>query len=178
MCFLRWWRAWFVILYVLVQHFKNTSLPTNVYLDDFSPITASSRLTEQPETAGAAAGKQDVQLIQVPHLTGFHTNFWCMGCAWVSKHFLCAETMCRPTPQRYPFLCCLCPKHTTSSRLPPASLPLQWFTSSFTVSVTFYGDNVHTFFTLRTISPGLKFTEAQQEVRYQTKHFTYLFFTL
>lgn len=61
--------------YVLVQHFKNTLLPTNVYLDDFCPITASSWLVEQPETAGADAKKQDMQLKQVPHFTGFHTNF-------------------------------------------------------------------------------------------------------
>lgn len=69
-----------------------------------------------------------------------------------------------------PFLPCLHPKHTTSSLLPPPSLPLYWFTSSFPASVTFYGDDVHTFSPFAQSHPAWKITEAQQVVRYPTKH--------
>ncbi len=150
--------------YVLFQHFKNTSLLTNVYLNGFCPITASSRLTEPPGKAGTAAQKQDVRTTQVAHFTGFHTNIW------VSKHFLCTEMMCRHTSKGAPSSPVFIPniQHPLSS-LAPSSLiyilthrkrDLLWWQHSH-------------FFTLCTISPCLKFTDAQQVVRYLTKHFIY-----
>lgn len=48
----------------------------------------------------------------------------------------------------------------------PLSLPLRWFTSLFTASVTFYGDDVHTFLLFARISPCLNFTEAQKDTTY------------
>lgn len=76
----------------------------------------------------------------------------------------------KQTQQRCPLFFHLYPKHATSSLLlPPSSLiyilihskrDLLWWQRSH-------------FFTLCTVSPCLKFTEAQQVVRYSAKHFIY-----
>lgn len=157
--------------YMLFLHFKNTSLPTNVYLNDFCSIAVSSRLTEQQEMAGTAAKRQDMRTKQVPHFTGFHTNFWCIWFALVSKFFLCTETMCRHTA-KVPL-----PPMSTSQTyniLSPPSLPLHWFTSSFHRKRDLLWWQHSHFFTLRTIWPSLKFTEVQQIVKYPTKHFSFI----
>lgn len=113
--------------YLHFHHLKNTSLPTNVYLNDFCPIKVSCRLTEQPEMGGTAAKKQDMQNHASPAF-------------YMLSYKLLMYLVCLSTPQRCPFLPCLHPKHSTFS------LPIHWFTSSFTRSVTFCGDNVQFFY--------------------------------
>lgn len=102
----------------LFQRFKNTSLPTSVYLNDFCPITASSRCTEQqPEMAGVAAKKQDMQTMQVLHLQAFIQTSDVSGVPeWANAFF--ALKRWADAQRGCPFLPCLHPKHTTSSVLP------------------------------------------------------------
>lgn len=127
---------------VFFQHFKNTSLPTSVYLNNFCPITASRRCTEQqPEMAGTAAKKQDMQTMQVLHLQAFIQTSDVSGVPeWANAFF--ALKRWADAQRGCPFL--PSPSQTYNILCPP-SPPLHWFTSSFTASMTFYGDNIHTF---------------------------------
>ena len=129
---------------------------------------AAGSLSSTRSVGGRLPEKRDMQ---TPHFTGFHTNSWCIWCAWVRKHFLSAGTMCRHPPSSPVSIPNI--QHPLSSLLP--SLPRLWFTSSFTASLTFYGDDIYTcfFFPLCAFSPCLKCTEAQQVERYPTKHFIY-----
>lgn len=43
------------------------------FLSNYS--NAAGLTEQQPEKAGTAANKQDMRAVQVPHFTGFHTNF-------------------------------------------------------------------------------------------------------
>lgn len=109
-------------VYVLVQHFQNTPLPTDVYLVD-CPIAASIRLTEQPDMVGAAAKKKDTQPIQLPHFTG-----------------VCTEKNVE-THNNGASLSQTC-KILSHSSLAPSSLIY-----ILIHHVTFYGDKIHTFLT-------------------------------
>lgn len=152
--------------YVLFQHFKNTSLPTNVYLDDFCPITASTRLTEQPEMAGNAAKKQDMQ----PHASPIFYRLSYKVLMYllylneqtVSLH----QTLCRHTAKVPLPLLSSSQTYNILSPPPPSSLiyilihrkrDLLWWQCSH-------------IFTLRAISPCLKFTEAGSEIFHKTLH--------
>lgn len=104
MGFLRRWRGRFVILMCFFSIFT----AHQCLFGRLCAITASSRLTGRPEMVGTAAKKQDMQPMQAPHLTGFHTNFWC-------NTFLAL--------QRWPFLRSLCNIHATSSLLPSSDAP-------------------------------------------------------
>lgn len=93
-------------LCVLFQHFKNTSLPTNVYVDDFCAITASGGLTVRPVMTGTVAKKAGQAS---PELTQ----------AFIRTSDLSEQTL--SLQLWHPFLSCLYPKHTTSSLLLPRS---------------------------------------------------------
>lgn len=149
---------------VLFQHFKNTSLPTNVYLNDFlsnysiqpALLSGSQRWRGQlPRRSGTCKPCKSHILqafIQTSDISGVPE--WANDVQTHSK--------------RCPFLPCLHLKHTTSSLLPPPLAP--WFTSSFTTSVTFYG--VHTFLLSAQSRPAWR-SQKQQVARYLTKHFIY-----
>lgn len=162
MGFLQWWRGWFVILVCSFSILKILHCPPVFIWETFDQLQHQAE--QQPGMAGMTAKKQDMQNMQVPHFKGFHTNLWCIWRAWLREHFLCAETMCRHTKVPLPSISIPDIQHPLCYLLPHSlltdlhSLSLQAWPSMVTMFTHF--------FSLCTISPFLKFTEAWQVGRY------------
>lgn len=132
---------------------------------------AAGSLSSTRSIGGRLPEKQDMQTMQVPtfYRLSYKLLMYLM-CPSEETLSFCWNDMQTPpsSPVSIPNI-----QHPLSSLLP--SLPRRWFTSSFTASLTFYGDDIYTCFfsSLRAFSPCLKCTEAQQVERYPTKHFIY-----
>lgn len=127
MAFWQWWSGWFVILICTFTTLKILPCPPMFIWMTFVQLQYPAGLLSSQRWGGTAAKKQDIQNHASPAF-------------YMLSYKLLMYPVCLSTPQRCPFFPCLHPKHSTFS------LPLHWFTSSFTGSVTFCGDNVQFFY--------------------------------
>lgn len=142
MGFLQWWSGWFVILVCSFSILKIPHCPPMFIWETFD------QLQHQPEQP-ARDGRDGCQ--EAGHANHASPTFYrlsykllmylaCLSAWTLSLRWNNVQT------HKGALSFHLHSKHTTSSLLPPPSLSPHWFTFPFTASVTFYGDDVHTFF--------------------------------
>lgn len=172
MGFLQWWRDRLVILMCSFSILKIPHCPPMFIWMTFVQLQHPAGLL-----TAARYGGDGCQ--EAGHATHAGTTFYrlsyklLMYLVCLSENTFFAPKRCADTQQRCPFLPCLHPKHTTSSS-PTSSLTPSWLIYILIQRKRnlLWWQCSH-FFTLRTISPCLKFTEAQQVVSYPTKHLIY-----
>lgn len=106
--------------------------------------------------------------MQIPHFTGFHIKvlmyLLCLNEQTVSLHqTLCRHTAKVPLPP-------LSSSQTYDILSPPPPSSQIRFTFSFTASVTFYGDDVHTFLPFTQFHPAWSSQAAGSEIFDKTLH--------
>lgn len=158
---------WVLFQYLLIFHCPTMFIwVTCVQLQHLAGLLSTSQRCRLSRSRTCKPCKSHI-------LQAFIQTCVCIWCAWVSKHLCLNDVQTHTAKVPLPPLSSSQTYNILFPTAPPPPLPLHWFTSSFTASLTFYGDDVHTSFNLRTISPCLKFTEAQKGVRYLKKHFIY-----